>query len=76
MAIEERAMRSTIGLVILTGLALTACGGGGQTEPTQAEESLSNEFQPSAPSPGTVGGGGETGNMVTANQAQAPGNSQ
>ena len=69
-------MRSTIALVTLAGLALSACGGGGQTEPTEAEEALNNELQPAAPSPGTAGPGDEMGNEASANQAQGAGNGQ
>ena len=36
-----------------SALLVAACGGG-QTEPTEAEEALANDVQPAAPSPGTV----------------------
>ena len=54
--------------------ALVAACGGGQTEATEAEEGLSNDLQPAAPSPGTVvpEAGNMTGdNMVTTNEGEA-----
>jgi len=46
-------MRIAIALTLSAGLLVGACGGG-QTEATEAEEALSNDLQPAAPSPGTV----------------------
>jgi hypothetical protein len=45
-------MRITLAAALAAGLLAGACGGGGQTETTEAEEALGNEFQPAAPSPG------------------------
>jgi hypothetical protein len=41
--------------MMAAALALGACGGGGQTEATEAEQALSNDYQPAAPSPGAAG---------------------
>ena len=70
-------MRTTTAFVILASLALGACGGGGQTEPTQSEEALNNELQPAAPSPGAAGPGADASNQSVGNDSeQAAGNSQ
>ncbi|WP_129791874.1 hypothetical protein [Sphingosinicella sp. CPCC 101087] len=45
-------MRITFVAALAAGLLVGACGGGGQTEATEVEEALGNEFQPAAPSPG------------------------
>ncbi len=48
---------------LVAAFMLSACGGGGQTEVTEAEEALSNDFQPAAPSPGSAGPVPDGGNL-------------
>ena len=45
-------------IIVVTALAAAlvgGCGGGGQTEPTEAEQALGNGYAPTAPSPGSTG---------------------
>jgi len=66
-------MRIAIALALSASLLVGACGGG-QTEATEAEEALSNDLQPAAPSPGTVlPSGGESGNQVNGSITASPG---
>jgi hypothetical protein len=66
-------MRIAIALALSAGLLVGACGGG-QTEATEAEEALTNDLQPAAPSPGTVvPSGGEVGNQTNGSTTAAPG---
>ena len=62
-------MRTGFAAVLAAGLLVGPCGGGGQTEATEAEEALANDVQPAAPSPGTVVPSGAEGNV--ANEASA-----
>ena len=62
-------MRTGFAAVLAAGLLVSACGGGGQTEATEAEEALANDVQPAAPSPGTVVPSGAERNV--ANEASA-----
>ena len=69
-------MRSSTAFFFIASLAVSACGGGGQTEPTESEEALNNELQPAAPSPGTATPGGETTEAASStNSAQSAANS-
>jgi hypothetical protein len=63
-------MRISFAAALAAAFLVSGCGGG-QTEPTEAEEALTNEFQPTAPSPGGEGPGGE-GNAVNG-AAASPG---
>jgi hypothetical protein len=67
-------MRMTIVFALSAALMIGGCGGG-QTEPTEAEEALSNDLQPTAPAPGTVvPSGSEANDMNGASAAGAEGN--
>ena len=70
-------MRIAIALALLAGLLVGACGGG-QTESTEAEEALSDDLQPAAPSPGTVVPSGDvSADQVNGSHTASPvGNNQ
>ena len=60
-------MRISFAAAVAAGLLLSACGGG-QTEATESEEALTNDLQPTAPSPG--GDPGAANNMTAAGDSQ------
>ncbi|WP_162806616.1 hypothetical protein [Sphingosinicella terrae] len=65
-------MRIMLVPAIAAAFLVGACGGGGQTETTEAEEALGNGFQPAAPSPGTAGDPGMGGNTLATATGLSP----